>query len=56
MSQDLYGTTPYGGANGYGTVFQLTPTQGGNWIITSLHDFNPATGDGGSPYGGVISI
>ena len=54
MSQDLYGTTPYGGANGYGTVFQLTPTQGGDWIISSLHDFNPATNDGGSPFGGLI--
>ncbi len=53
-SPDLYGTTSSGGANGWGTVFQLTPSQGGDWTISTLHDFNPASGDGGTPQGGVI--
>src|ERR1035441_1045842 len=32
---DLYGTTVAGGANGYGTVFKITP--GGT--LTTLHSF-----------------
>jgi len=40
---NLYGTTLAGGAYGYGTVFELTPTQGGGWSETVLHSFNPET-------------
>ncbi|MFZ0793989.1 MAG: choice-of-anchor tandem repeat GloVer-containing protein [Candidatus Korobacteraceae bacterium] len=36
---NLYGTTATDGANGFGAVFKLTPSNGG-WIYTSLHDFN----------------
>lgn len=51
----LYGTTSYGGVNNTGTVFELTPTQGGNWIETVLHNFGPAYGaDGNSPQGGLL--
>src|SRR5271154_5602458 len=37
----LYGTTPYGGAFGSGTVFVLPPplSQGGSWTETILHSF-----------------
>ena len=38
---DLYGTTYAGGVNNLGTVFELTPTQGGTWIETVLHNFQP---------------
>ena len=47
---NLYGTTVVGGANGYGTVFKLTPSQG-SWIETDLHYFEPS--DGEHPYARV---
>ncbi len=56
-SGNLYGTTQYGGANtcynnGCGTVFELSPQQGGGWTETVLYSFN--LGDGGLfPYAGV---
>lgn len=47
---NLYGTTGYGGANGAGTVFQLTT--GANPTFTTLVSFN---GDNGAtPYAGLI--
>ena len=51
---NLYGTTSSGGANNVGTVFELTPMQGGTWSETDLHDFNPSSGDGSTPQAGVI--
>jgi uncharacterized repeat protein (TIGR03803 family) len=36
---NLYGTTYGGGANGQGTVFELTPAAGGTWTETVLHSF-----------------
>ena len=53
-SADLYGTTSVGGTSNSGTVFELTPTQGGNWIETVLHNFNPSASDGANPYAGMI--
>jgi uncharacterized repeat protein (TIGR03803 family) len=38
---NLYGTTNSGGANGYGTIYELTP--GG--ALTTLHDFDYHLGD-----------
>jgi uncharacterized repeat protein (TIGR03803 family) len=39
---NLYGTTFYGGiGSGYGTVFELTPTNGGDWNETVLYSFFP---------------
>ena len=35
----LYGVTPYGGANGTGTVFKLAPVTGGGWPETILYSF-----------------
>jgi uncharacterized repeat protein (TIGR03803 family) len=40
---NLYGTTAGGGANGFGTVFQLAQ---GSGTITTLASFNGANGDG----------
>ena len=36
---NLYGTTPLGGADGYGVVFKLTPTSSGGWRYHVLHTF-----------------
>jgi len=48
---NLYGTTEYGGAYGYGTVFRLTLGADGKWRKYGLHDFRgqPAR----YPYAGV---
>jgi uncharacterized repeat protein (TIGR03803 family) len=53
-SSVLYGTTYAGGAHNLGTVFELTPTQGGNWNEMVLHSFSPSGGDGNYPQGSVI--
>jgi uncharacterized repeat protein (TIGR03803 family) len=45
---NLYGTTYYGGANGYGTVFKITPSG----TLTTLHSFDGT--DGTYPYAGLI--
>ena len=44
---NLYGTTTTGGAYGFGTVFQLTPS-GGGWTKTILYSFT-AGNDGIAP-------
>jgi uncharacterized repeat protein (TIGR03803 family) len=36
---NLYGDTRYGGVNGYGVVFKLTPTSTGGWTYRVLHPF-----------------
>jgi uncharacterized repeat protein (TIGR03803 family) len=50
---NLYGVTSGGGANGRGTVFQLSPpsTPGGSWIETTLYDFT--SNDAGFRYSGL---
>jgi uncharacterized repeat protein (TIGR03803 family) len=52
---NLYGTTFQGGANNFGTVFELSPpaTSGGAWTETVLHSFAKVTTDGYNPYGSV---
>ena len=52
----LYGTTPYGGLDGYGTIFSLDTNGGG---FTLLHTFTtpasyPTNSDGLSPEAGLI--
>src|SRR5271165_1732277 len=46
---NLYGTTTFGGTYNYGTVFELSPTQGGGWTETVLHSFNNNGTDGWYP-------
>ena len=50
----LYGTTYYGGAASYGTVFELTPNGDGSWKEKVLHSFTNEGTDGLYPNGGVI--
>ena len=49
---NLYGTTYIDGAYGYGTVFKLTPSNGG-WTYTSLHDFTGGS-DGANPISSLV--
>ena len=37
-SGNLYGATSYGGVNGGGTVFELTPSNG-SWTLNTLYSF-----------------
>jgi uncharacterized repeat protein (TIGR03803 family) len=52
---NLYGATFSGGANGWGTVFELTSNAGkwGKWGEKVLHSFNESGSNGASPYSGV---
>jgi uncharacterized repeat protein (TIGR03803 family) len=45
---NFYGTTQYGGASGYGTVFRISP----NGSLTNLYIFNGP--DGGYPVAGLV--
>jgi uncharacterized repeat protein (TIGR03803 family) len=49
---NLYGTAGFGGPDGAGSVFQMTPS-GSGWTLNVLTGF-PQSGDGFRPYGGVI--
>src|ERR1700689_250039 len=51
---NLYGTTPGGGIHGWGTVFELSPREGGGYTETVLHSFNYNGSDGGYPLAGLI--
>jgi uncharacterized repeat protein (TIGR03803 family) len=48
---NLYGANSDGG-NGYGFIFELSPSSGGGWTLTHLHDF--AGTDGSQPFWGLI--
>ncbi|MGC1372029.1 MAG: choice-of-anchor tandem repeat GloVer-containing protein [Candidatus Sulfotelmatobacter sp.] len=48
-SGNLYGTTQVGGANGDGTVFELSPGEDGAWTETIPHNFDFGAGDGADP-------
>ncbi len=50
---NLYGTTWQGGANGGGTVFELTPGAGGSWTEKVLHSFGNHM-DGSFPGCGLV--
>ncbi len=52
QSGNLYGTTSGGGAYGYGTVYELTPS-GSGWALKTLYSFENQQ-DGGQPYAGLI--
>ncbi len=58
-SGNLFGTTPFGGAfgglQGYGMAFELTPTTDGTWTETVLHNFGSTSTDGQGPGGPFIS-
>ena len=50
---NLYGTTPVGGPNQDGVVFQLIPKGDGTYLFRTLYAFTGGT-DGAGPYRGVI--
>jgi uncharacterized repeat protein (TIGR03803 family) len=49
---NLYGTTFEDGAYGLGSVFKLTPSNGG-WTYTDLHDFTCCS-NGQNPAGAIV--
>ena len=49
---NIYGTTPYGGQGDLGTVYELTPSNGG-WTETVLYRFQGGD-DGATPYAGIV--
>lgn len=49
---NVYGTTPYGGSGGCGTVYELSPS-GSTWTYTLIYSFGCGT-DGYEPFAGVI--
>jgi uncharacterized repeat protein (TIGR03803 family) len=49
---NLYGTTEFGGALGWGTVFELARNSSGGWTETVLHSFSVS--DGSVPMGGLV--
>jgi len=51
-SGNLYGTTAAGGNYGYGTVYELSPSDS-NWTESILHHFELGS-DGGVPYAGLV--
>jgi uncharacterized repeat protein (TIGR03803 family) len=51
---NLYGTTYQGGAYGYGTVFELSPTVDGGWAERVLHHFNYDGKDGINPVASLM--
>ncbi len=53
VSGNLYGTTFFGGAFGYGTVFELSPNPNGSWTEKLLHSFDNHGGDGTYPHSDV---
>jgi uncharacterized repeat protein (TIGR03803 family) len=50
---NLYGTTQAGGQYAHGTVFELSPAQGGGWTKTVLYSFG-TKGDGTAPSAGLV--
>jgi uncharacterized repeat protein (TIGR03803 family) len=50
---NVYGTAELGGINNEGLAFELSPSSGGKWTETVLHDFTAGT-DGWGPGGAVI--
>ena len=49
---NLYGTTLFGGAHGFGSVFKLT-NSGGSWTPTDLYDFDYHNGGATDPWSSV---
>lgn len=51
-SGNVYGVTQDGGANGWGSIFELSDS-GGSWTQTILYSFQGSS-DGGAPYSGLV--
>ena len=53
-SGNIYGTTYYGGVNGIGAVYELSPRPIGEWNESVLYSFQEGT-DGNSPISNLVS-
>ena len=51
---NIYGTTYYGGANGIGSVYQLSPRAIGEWNESVLYSFQEGS-DGNSPISNLVA-
>ena len=51
---NLYGTTRYGGAHNWGTVFELSPSGSGTWTEQILFSFDNTGDSGCQPFGGLV--
>jgi len=54
-SGNLYGATRSGGTDGFGTVFELKPSVGGDWTESVIHSFAGAGSDGAYPLAGLAA-
>lgn len=52
-SGNIYGTTYYGGANGIGAVYKLSPQPVGEWTEEVIYSFQQGT-DGNSPISNLV--
>jgi uncharacterized repeat protein (TIGR03803 family) len=52
---NLYGTTPLGGAHGWGTVFELVAGSNGTWTEKILHSFTGGN-DGATPFNSQLIL
>jgi uncharacterized repeat protein (TIGR03803 family) len=52
-SGNIYGTTYYGGANGIGAVYKLSPQPVGEWTEDVIYSFQQGT-DGNSPISNLV--
>jgi uncharacterized repeat protein (TIGR03803 family) len=52
-SGNIYGTTYYGGANGIGAVYKLSPRAVGAWAEEVIYSFEEGT-DGNSPISNLV--
>jgi uncharacterized repeat protein (TIGR03803 family) len=51
---NIYGVTPSGGSADNGTVFELSPHEGGGWTESVLYAFAGGASDGANPFGGLV--
>ena len=51
---NLYGTTALGGTEGYGTVYQLSPSSDGTWTERDIVDFPSSCSPACKPESGII--
>jgi uncharacterized repeat protein (TIGR03803 family) len=50
---ELFGTTEYGGASGWGTVYEMIPGKGGVWTEKTLYSFT-GEADGANPISKLV--
>jgi uncharacterized repeat protein (TIGR03803 family) len=53
---NLFGTTFLGGDAGYGTLYEVTPSGGGTWTETIIHNFEGNFSDAAQPGAGKLVL